>query len=389
MLFFLIFNLSNLVYASEMVMSDYSDIYNSEHIPEALRSSKSNAILTIGGELFTDYIGRIRTDGGVNGTEYGGEWALHNSNLRFNFSVTDNLAVKIKLDMSSARDGLDTGYMEEAIAIWNNICGGPIGLFFGKGEVPYGQDRTLGIIQSYNHTEGGNSPEGPIILNYPLWGSQISEENIIFHPGEIDRVVMAGINLSWLDIIRFEFAFFQPHDLNSNFNNNDDMLEFNDSGVDSFAGRIWWNTPVEGLIAEISGVRKYIEKRGDKGIFGSDAVDSEYALSAGVEWTINDNVNLFAEYQHGFDWGFKKGYNTDTVSLGGVYNLTEKLSLGAMAEWLHIAYNGDDYNFNKFVFHSQYSFRNGFYIIAEYGLELYNWGNGMTNMFAFRTGLSF
>lgn len=358
-------------------------------VPDALRSVRKNSLLTIGGELFTDYIGRIRTDGGVTGTRYQGGWAVHNSNLRFDFSVTEELHVKIKFDMSSDCDGLNSGYMEEALAIWDNVCGGPVGIFFGKGEVPYGQDRTLGIIQSYNHTEGGDSSEGPIILNYPLYGSSISEDDIIYHPGEIDRVVMAGINLAWQDILRFEFAFFQPNDLNSNFRNYNELLEYGDTGIDSFAGRLWWNTPVDGLIAEISGVRKHLKRRGDNGLFGSDAIEDEYAVSAGAEWLVTDELEFFTEYQHGFNWGFKDGYNTDTVSLGGLYDITERISLGAMTEWLHIAYNGTDHDFNKFVLHSQYSTASGFYLIAEYGLELYNWGSGLTNMFAFRTGIRF
>ncbi len=355
---------------------------------ENLRSARGNATVRIGGELFLDYIGTLYSGAGEDDLGYTGNWQLHNTNLRFDFDFDSDLRVQVKLDLSDSPYRTQSRVMEEALMIWDSVCGGPIGLFFGVGEVPYGQDRTLGIIQSYNHTEGDYSSEGPIVLSAPYLDS-VSRDNIIYHPGEIDRAVMAGFNYTWQDTLKVEFAFFQPDSCADQIGIYERLADDGDSGMGNFAGRIWWNTPIEGLVAELSGVRKHDVRRGDNGLYGADAVEDEYAVSIGFDWNVNSELEFFAEYQHGFDWGFIEGYNTDTVSTGLLYALTDKFTLGGMVEWLHISDRGEETDLNKFVIHAGYTFANGVYFIAEYGAELYNWDSALSNVFAVRSGIRF
>ncbi len=373
----------------EFVQSNINE-NNASYIPESLRSAKGNASLMIGGELFVDYIGSVFHGDNSVGTGYDGGWYLHNTNLRFDFAINNDLRVAIKLDLSDSPYRKQSLVMEEALMMWNSICGGPIGLFFGAGEVPYGQDRTLGIIQSYNHTEGNGSSEGPTILSSPYLSTlRPGSANVIYHPGEIDRVVLAGLSYTWQDAIKAEFSFFQPDGMDDEIGIYDRVAPSGDSGFGSFAARIWWNTPLDGLVAEISGVRKHDSQRGDTGLFGPDAIEDEYAVSIGLDWNITNDLEAFAEYQHGFNWGFIEGYHTDTVSVGSLYSITNKLTLGGMVEWLHISDRSKITDFNKFVLHTQYKFSNGVYVIAEYGAELYNWDGALTNVLAVRSGISF
>ena len=363
-------------------------VTGNDSVTNTLRSARGSAEVRLGGELFLDYIGSIYEGDGVSGTGYEGNWALHNSNLRFDFIVNSDLRTSIKLDLSDSPYRGQSQVMEEALVIWDAVCGGPIGLFFGVGEVPYGQDRTLGIIQSYNHTEGNGSSEGPTILSSPYL-SEHNRDNVVYHPGEIDRVIMAGLSYTWEDAIRVEFAFFQPGEFGDTFGIYDRVADTQDWGVGNFATRIWWNTPVAGLVAEVSGVRKYESQRGDKRLFGSDAVKDEYAVSLGIDWNVNSRLELFAEYEHGFNWGFTRNRHTDTLSVGMLYSLTERLTVGGMLEWLHISRHSEITDLNKLVLHTQYKFANGVYLIAEYGAELYNWNGALTNVFAVRSGISF
>lgn len=378
----------NIINDNFRAMKMNADLSSDRSVCSSLRSAKGGATVRLGGELFTDYIGSIYDGKGIEGTDYDGKWYIHNSNLRFDFQFSDNLKAEIKIDLSDSPYRESQMVMEEAMIIWESVCGGPFGLFFGVGEVPYGQDRTLGIIQSYNHTEGYGSSEGPIILSAPYLANARGTSNV-YHPGEVDRVVMAGISYTWNDIIKAEFAFFNPSGFNDNIGIYDSVTTPDDAGVFSFAARLWWNMPIDGLIAEISGIRKHVAKRGDKGLYGPDALRDEYAVSAGLDWNIDNNLEVFAEYQHGFNWGFIQNYHTDTVSLGMLYDLTERLSLGGMIEWLHISDRGDISDFNKFVLHTQYKFANGVYLIAEYGAELYNWDGALTNVIAVRSGVTF
>ncbi len=369
------------------IKNEYDCSADSKNV-EHLRSAKGNSSVKIGGELFLDYIGTMYSGDDYDGAGYSGNWQLHNTNLRFDFNFDSDLRVQVKLDLSDSPYRTQSRVMEEALMIWDSVCGGPIGLFFGIGEVPYGQDRTLGIIQSYNHTEGDYSSEGPIILSAPYLDS-VRRDNIIYHPGEIDRVVMAGFNYTWRDTLKVEFAFFQPDSYADQIGIYERLANDGDSGMESFAGRVWWNTPIDGLVAELSGVRKHVVRRGDNGLYGPDAVEDEYAVSLGFDWNVNAELEIFAEYQHGFDWGFIEGYNTDTVSAGVLYALTEKFTLGGMVEWLHISDRGEETDLNKFILHTKYTFRNGVYLIAEYGAELYNWDNALSNVFAVRSGIQF
>ncbi len=371
----------------QALKQEYDSTYE-DTTPESLRSTRKNSTVRIGGEVFTDYIGTIYEGKGFQGSSYAGNWYLHNTNLRFDFELSEDLKARIKFDLSDSGFSAQRRVMEEALLIWNAVCGGPIGLFFGVGEVPYGQDRTLGIIQSYNHTDGSDSSEGPIILSSPYL---IREKNeyAVYHPGEIDRVVMVGATFAWDDILKFEFAVFQPDNFNNPIGYYDSLNSNGDSGFESLAARIWWNMPIDGLIAELSGVRKHDAHQDDNPISGYTLLADEYALSLGFDWDINNELEVFAEYEHGFNWGYIEGNQTDTVSIGLLYAVTERLTLGAMAEWLHISKGPQEADFNKYVLHCQYNFCSGVYLIAEYGAELYNWDGALSNVLAVRSGVYF
>ncbi|GHS95163.1 hypothetical protein FACS1894139_07510 [Planctomycetales bacterium] len=338
----------------------------------------ARSTVQIGGEFNTDYTFSLRDrDGGASGTVGRGDWALQQTNLRFYLDLGNGAQGRIKLDLSE-RSPREQAILEEALLIWRQICGGPFGIIFGKGEIPYGQDRTLGVIQSYHHNNGADSSEGVSIFNRgaPIW-----------HPGEIDRVVMGGVSFDWRDILRLEVAVFQPDD----YAERPRDWQRGGSGFESLAARLWWQTPLEGLVAELSGVRQYISDRQGQRVPGNrDAArNDEYAFSVGLDYRAPTlPLELFAEYEMGINWNFTTGYNTHTVSAGGLYQLTDKIELGAMAEWLRIDNRGAVADYNKFVAHGKYTWASGLYFIGEYGVEALNWGQ-VAHVFALRTGVAF
>ena len=356
-----------------------------------LVSARRTAALHIGGEINTDYIATIRDRGphrDPDGVAASTQWALHSTNLRFTMDLGNGITGRIKLDLSENQPYLQQQILEEAQLIWKNICGGPFGVVFGKGEVPYGQDRTLGIIQSYHHNDGSYSAEGRTVLNGPVpgmyFGDTAAGAGPVWHPGETDRVVMAGITFDWQDTLRFEAAVYQPTDYPAR------RMLVDDSGFESLAARLWWQTPVEGLVAEISGIRKFHRNRGDSSRFGPHAREDSYAFSVGADYFIPGTpLELFAEYEMGINWNFQTGYDTHTVSVGGLYQLTNRIELGLMAEWLRIDAPCGISDYNKFVAHTKYTFSNRMYLIGEYGLETYNWGGATAHVIAVRSGIDF
>jgi len=329
----------------------------------SLVSARRKALLQIGGEINTDYTATIQDRGphrDPDGVKASTAWALHSSNLRFTMDLGNGIVGRIKLDLSERQPYLEQQILEEAKFIWKNICGGPFGVVFGKGEIPYGQDRTLGIIQSYHHNDGSYSSEGLTVLNGPepgrYFGDTAAGAAPVWHPGETDRVVSAGFTVEWQDILRFEAAVFQPEDYPAR------RMLYGNSGFESLAARLWWQTPLEGLVMELSGIRKYNRERGDSR-FGAHARQDSYAFSIGGDYFIPGTaVEIFAEYEMGINWNFQSDYDTHTVSLGGLYQLSDKIELGLMSEWLRIRapgeHNFSTFDYHKFVAHGKYTFSN-------------------------------
>ena len=358
--------------------------------PAELLSVKKNATLRIGGEINVDYTANIRDRGSRHrpgGVVSGAGWALHRTNLRFTMDLGNGVSGHIKLDLSERPPYQSQEILEEAKIIWKNICGSPFGVVFGKGEIPYGQDRTLGIIQSYHHNDGPYSDEGRTILNGPEPGMLFTSNDgaaPIWHPGETDRVNHAGVTFDWEDILRVEAAAFQPEDSPHN------RHLWSNSGFESLALRLWWQTPVEGLVVELSGMRQFLRNRGNENRYGEHARQDSYAFSAGADYFIPETPwEIFAEYQMGINWHYQTGYDTHTVSVGGLYQLTEKIELGLLAEWLRIDAPAGTWDYNKFVAHAKYTFPSRLYVIGEYGFETLNWGGATAHVFAIRSGIDF
>ncbi len=363
--------------------------------PQELRTKQGTGTLRIGGEFATDYLYRYHDDGGGR-RRYDAGWQGNNTNLRFQVNATRQTYAYIKLNLlQKTSDPHTDDLVEEARIVWDQIAGGPWGMVFGKGEVPYGQDRTLGIIQSYHHNDGTESAEGPTILTRPhdridpldiaAAGERVGRTA---HPGEVDNVWMGGVNFTWRDQLKLEFALFS----NTDGGGEGVMLEgkSDDFGVESFAARAWWNTPVDGLVTEVSFIREHSRVRGDRDRFGQAAVEAQYALSCGFTWDLPGTPwEFFGEYQHGWDWNYTRGYHTNTLQLGAIYEITPRFHFGLMGEWLGIEDRGEHDDYQRIVGSAKYRFENGPYVILEYGYEMLDAGEADAHAFGLRTGWSF
>jgi hypothetical protein len=375
-----------------------------------LRSLRRTASVRIGGELDVDVIVKHREDlpdddDTVNATEF----RTNNTNLRLRADITDETYLHFKFDLDGTGGSMPdrNDLVEEAQFVWRSLGGTAWGLTLGKGEVPYGMDRTLGILQSYHHNDAVYTDEGPVILNAGTEGPDPANPlanphaNVgrTAHPGEVDRVFLAQVDYTFRNQVRFEFALFQNNDGTQDGgpptagmyeDRSDDTLFFQ-----SMAGRIWFQ-PLERLLLEVSGIRMHNESRGDRTLFGADAEDDQYAVSLGFEWAPEPShgpLNLFGEYQHGWDWDYTDDYETDTLSLGALWRVNDRLGLGIMGEWLGIGEGDVDEDYYKLVLHTRYALESGVTFMLEYGRE---WFDGDTSqddrtadVAAFRTGFRF
>ncbi len=372
---------------------------------ESLQSLKKKGAVQIGGDVCVDLIFKHRDDitsdhDRVDSTEF----HTNSANLRFKISGGQNQYLLIKLDLDDSWDddrfdGVadQDDLLEECKFVWEHIRGTNWGMVFGKGEVPYGQDKTLGIIQSYHHNDQAYSSEGPVLL---IAGTEESadvedsnpgnpHQTVLFpyHPGEVDNVFMVGVNYTWKNMLKFEFAVFQNNDTDpftSTGNGQgritrgmhedrpDDNMLFQ-----SMAGRIWF-LPTEGLTIELSAIRKHFDTLGDRQQFGSKSRSESYAVSVGFDYKARTvPIELFGEYQHGWDWAYFDDYYVQIAQIGFLWNITDAIKGGMMYEWM-----GHDYEFpgimikgedrQKFVVSAQYYCTNDLYFILEYGYEYFN-----------------
>lgn len=357
--------------------------------PDAgLVSLRRNAVVTVGGELRVDYdFRRTKSDGpprNVRG-KYG-DLSIRHANLRLRADVNPNVSALFKIDLSAKDDVTrdNEEMLEEAMLVMRAVGGAGLGFFAGKGKAPYGQDITIGILQSYHHAANRvDSAEGRVFIVDPPDDFHADPANPSFdnalppmRPGQFDRTYMAGVSYEVEGVWKVEVAAFQP-----NRDEYDRRLVHGAGGSKyarsdiGLAARVWWS-PVADLTVEASGMvarsqsMGYAERRLD--LAGdARAVNRAYAVSAGFDWRPGP-WHVFGEYQHAWDWNFSKGYDTNTWQIGVARMIGDRWRIGAMAEHLRI----DDRDsrqildsYWKYTVNVKYTFADGLFLLVEYGRE--------------------
>lgn len=389
-------------------------VAHSDASAAGITSLRKNATVSLGGEMRVDYSYRhaktsvySAASASRPGETDTGDLALRNANLRLQADVRPNVRALFKLDFSSEGLSRHDDILEEALLVMHAIGGSGLEVFAGKGRAPYGQDITLGMLQSYHHTANAlDTSEGRIYAIDPPDAAPDPANphkyppTAPMRPGQIDRAVLAGIAYEWDDRWRMELAAFKP-----GCSDYEDRLTGarGDSASDiGVAGRLWWR-PMEDLVVQVSGMMNRsrdmarVHQRRDiaNGVKGtSDA----YAVSAGLDWT-RGAWRVFGEYQHGWNWNFTKGYATDTWQIGAAREIGDGWRVAGMVEGLHIRDGGDEPvrdDFYKFALNVRYTFSSGLFVLGEYGREWHRREqNGARserrrgNFFGVRMGFSF
>lgn len=366
------------LYAMGMALLAAGLLYGEDrqrHIPESTLSLNRNALVTVGGEVMTDIAWRSRSGGEDKRIE------LRRSNLRIDAELHPGVKAFFKLDLTpDERNRRDDELLEEAMLVMGSIGGTGFGVFAGQGRAPYGQDITLGMIQSYHHSANKvETTEGRVFLVDPPGDDFVSpadpNRRVLLppmRPGQLDRVLMAGVSYEWDERWRVEAALFDPDGLGENRRLTRDVRS--DSNL-SMAARVWWR-PVEGLSLEASVANDHSSHMGDTGLradlpAGFATRKNAWSMSLGFDWR-NGPWRVFGEYQRAWDWNHSRGYGVDIVQLGAARELYEKWRIGGMAEFMRIqddqADNRRD-DYYKFAVNLKYAFSDGVFVLFEYGHE--------------------
>lgn len=316
-----------------------------------LASMKKNACISIGGwvdmPLFytnRDYL--LNGNNDYSNTYFSGEAALY-----IDAKATEDAKLRIKLDLEDSFNGPDNDdLLEEVYFSWTNIACSGLGVAIGKKEVNFGQDKSIGYFNTLVH--GNAELFRPASANdkytgragdlNPWSGYQLAL------PGEVDNQFQVEVSYAFADIARVSATVFQN-------SYNEATPIFNQFGLASIGSRSQGTVGMAGDKSRDMGFRSFAAKaeitpfegfnfnasfinlydRAFKNLNGYKT--NSQAVSVGIDYTFSAiNLEVFAEYLHGWNWAHVKNNDTDTVQLGLIWGVTDKIDLGLMFEYAQL-----------------------------------------------------
>ena len=347
------------------------------------------ATVRLGGELSTDYAyrrvrGSGRTEPGISAADL--SVSLARLRLAVNVGPAVSALFKINLQGAASRDSdagigdRDDEILEEAVLVLGMAGGDGWSFYAGRGRAPYGQDVTLGMLQSYHHSANrDSSPEGEVFIVEPPGtaiplpgGGAVTLPEM--RPGQLERVFMAGVAYERGGRWRAEVAAFQPG--GEEYAPRLSARNANGASEAGLTARLWWR-PIDGLTLEASLAAAHSSDMGRRELridLPTGAVARKWgsSLSLGFDWRLKP-WRLFGEYQHGWNWNFSRGHAADIWQLGLARDISEGWRIGGMAETMRLASRTpagkrvDSYY--KLALNVGYAAASGWYALAEYGGE--------------------
>ncbi len=351
--------------------------------PDSMLSMRRNACVRIGGQIATDYSYRTSraTPNSAGSKTTVGDLSITTATLRINADMHPNVSALFRLDLADTDEpGYDDDILAEAMLVMRSVGGTGLELFAGKGRAPYGQDVTLGLLQSYAHAANRiDSSEGRVfVIDPPEDAREHGNPNgrvlAPMRPGQWDRTFQAGVAYQWDQRWRVEIALFQPQ--SEVYAARLRQGERGRSGSDlGLAGRVWW-MPVEDVTVQFSALAAHSTDMADKNKRVDVRPDADmranaYSFSAGFDWR-RAHWRVFGEYQHALDWNFTNGYTVDTGQLGIAREFADVWRIGVVGETLRIRDSAGEKRVDEYYtlhFTVRYAFASGAFITGEYGPE--------------------
>jgi len=389
---------------------------------ESLTSMKKKGAVQIGGDIELDTV-VLHRDDVTSDTDEVDSTGFYTSTANLNFKVSASkdtyLYLKLDLDDMWTRDGgavNQDDLLEECYFMWKAIRGSAFDLRFRQGRGPLwpgqgcGDHRQLPPQQRHGQLARQDGPlrsggRRRVGERQPARGGREHQP-----PGEKDNVFMVEGTYTWKNLIKLESAVFQNNARRGGGamtrgmfeDRSDDTLFFQ-----SFAERLTW-TPIENLKVLASVINEHCETRGDSDwrdgvdLHGVDAEADQTAASLAFDWTLKCiPLEVFGEYQHGWNWNYDDDYAVNIYQLGTIYGLTKAIDLISEVEYMGIQADDNDADVAnredlwKLSIAGKYKFENGIYMTLEYCHEWYEQEDKVggddrdADMVGFRTGWNF
>jgi hypothetical protein len=345
-----------------------------------------------GGDVNNDGILEFREDDDINHTYFGFCPAL-----TLEAKATEDTRVYFKLDLDdTATDG---DLVEEAYFEWKHVAGSNWKIWLGKDEVEFGQDKSIGFFNTYAH--GGADGCGDVFTGLPASSENSPANNHGWtpwntFPGEVDNTFALQAAYTYKDLLVWSISVFQ-NEQGMYEDRSEDTLFFQ-----SFASKLTV-MPMEGFEAQVSLMRQHDESmdhedsRGTMAALMASGLDrpaelntaaeqsnfednysnDQWAVSLGASWQPKGtSFEFWGEYLHGWDYGYHDDIDTDTVSLGMTWAVSESIDIGLMGEWANMDHDStlhgqyDDVEYWNLYMTAYYTMNSNVRIGVEY---LHQW----------------
>lgn len=351
---------------------------------DSILSLRKNAVVKIGGQLNTQYMyanGNV-TDANGNKTRTL-NWAdLRITDARINFAVqvNDYFDAFFQLNLldgprfggsgnqavddvggvgggSYGPGGINTGISvaQRAWVRWKNVCNSGFGLLVGRNDIVFGMGNLGGMVISgwtanndniMNVWGMGNITGNPTGNNFP---------GVTTHQGW-DNSRTTQITPYWEGMggkLRVEASFFQAQDfydggryVNAAADNSWTAWNSINNGFGSMSGRITLK-PIEGLTLGASVINRYAndtylmaaQEVGGGNFTNADRMaNNNTAVSFGFKWVpcFFPRLDLFAQYNHGWNEGWNKNRSSDVVTFGAGMKVTEQVRFVLQGDYLRV-----------------------------------------------------
>lgn len=381
-----------------------------------LTSMKGNGNITIGGNVHVDLLfvhGESNQSRNINGADDDYRRTLFNagsdavsdaSNLNLKVNAADNMYFTITLELNNQENG-SNDILQDLYFTWEGVKGSNWDVNIGEKAVDYGMNKYVGIVPTFNDggayllAEGFGGPSGATAGN-TSGGIGVQNATVFTTQGlwstSNTEVYQIEAIYHYCDLANFYFTLFQNNAGVFEDRSNDNL------GFESWAVKAEV-MPLEGLTLQAS-----LENWHNESVKKTASRDEDSLnLSVGFDYDFQClPLNIWSEYQHGYDAFYTNQSDIDIWSIGATYGFSECLAGTLMFDWANVddplqsgpnnLRNVTDEDYYQIVVNGTYTFDNGVYFMAEYA---YSWfdaertGAGdlesNASLIGFRVGLDF
>lgn len=383
---------------------------------DCLTSAKGNANIQIGGHVHVDLLfihGESNEVTNVNNDDddyrrtifgSGSDLASDASNLDLKINAADNMYFMVTLELNNDENG-SGDILQNLYFAWEGVRGSNWDLYVGEKAVDYGMDKYVGIMPTFHdggayllaETYGG--PSGATAGNTSgaigVQGANVFATQGVWSTSNTETYQIEAV-YHYCDLANFYFTLFQNNAGVFEDRSNDNL------GFESWAVKAEV-MPLEGLTIQASLMNWHNESLAKTANRDEDWMN----LSIGFDYDFQClPLNVWSEYQHGFDAFYTNQSDIDIWSIGATYGFSECLSGTLMFDWANVddpltsgttnITNVTDEDYYQIVVNGTYTFDNGVYFMAEYAYQWFDaerTGAGdldsNASMIGFRVGLEF